>query len=142
VADYTPTAGSAPEKLRKGEGDLSLGLRRTPDILAELGRMGSTGRRVLVGFAAETSDLVENATAKLRSKNVDLVVANDVSRSDAGFGVETNAATIVSESDAGEVIADDIPLGSKRALAGEILDRVERRLSATVATPSSTTTDS
>jgi len=142
VADYTPTAGSAPEKLRKGEGDLSLDLRRTPDILAELGRMGSTGRPMLVGFAAETSDLIENATAKLRSKNVDVIVANDVSRSDAGFGVETNVATIVSESDAGEVIADDIPLGSKRALAGEILDRVERQLSATVATPSPTTTDS
>ena len=143
VADYTPTAGSAPEKLRKGEADLSLGLRRTPDILAELGHQRSTdGRPVLVGFAAETSDLLERATAKLRAKNVDVIVANDVSRSDAGFGVETNAATIVSTSHGGGVVADEIPLGSKRALAGEILDRVERRLSVSVETPSPTVTDS
>ena len=73
---------------------------------------------------------------------MDVIVANDVSRSDAGFSVETNAATIVSTSHGGGVVADEIPLGSKRALAGEILDRVERRLSVSVEAPSPTVTDS
>ena len=143
VADYTPAAGSVTEKIHKDADDLSIGLRRTPDILAELGRQRATARRpILVGFAAETSDLLDRAYAKLRSKSVDFIVANDVSRSDAGFGAETNAATIVSAPNADEPVADEIPLGSKRALASEILDRVERLLSVSVETPSPTTTDS
>ena len=73
---------------------------------------------------------------------MDFIVANDVSRSDGGFGAETNAATIVSAPNADEPVADEIPLGSKRALASEILDRVERLLSVSVETPSPTTTDS
>ena len=121
VADYTTATGSLAEKIQKGEGDLTLALRRTPDILADLGRRrGSALTPVLVGFAAETSRLVEHARDKLRSKKLDLVVANDVSQSDAGFAVETNAATLVTEEH-----TEQVPLGTKRALAQVILDRVE-----------------
>ena len=121
VADYAPEAGSRPDKMRKDDGTLTLLLRRTPDILAELGRRRAGGATpILVGFAAETSDLVERAREKLRSKQVDLVVANDVSQPGVGFAVETNAATLVTENE-----MEDVPLGTKRGLAGVILDRVE-----------------
>ena len=121
VADYTPEASRQPDKLRKADGTLTLTLRRTPDILAELGRRRAGGATpILVGFAAETSDLVVRARQKLRSKQVDLVVANDVSQAGVGFAVDTNAATLVTET-----ATEDVPLGTKRALAGVILDRVE-----------------
>ena len=123
VADYTPVGGAETGKIRKGEGELTLSLRRTPDILAELGRQRTGRRPVVVGFAAETTDAVAGARAKLDAKQVDLVVANDVSQKGAGFDVETNIATIVSAE--GE---EEIPLGSKRALARVILDRVDARL--------------
>ena len=123
VADYTPVGGAETGKILKGEGELTLSLRRTPDILAELGRQRTRRRPVLVGFAAETADAVAGARAKLDAKQVDLVVANDVSQKGAGFDVETNIATIVSAE--GE---EEIPLGSKRALARVILDRVDARL--------------
>ena len=121
VADYTPEASRQPDKLRKADGTLTLTLRRTPDILAELGRRRAGGATpILVGFAAETSDLVVRARQKLRSKQVDLVVANDMSQAGVGFAVDTNAATLVTET-----ATEDVPLGTKRALAGVILDRVE-----------------
>ncbi len=121
VADYAPEAGRQPDKMRKNDGMLTLTLRRTPDILAELGRRRAGGATpILVGFAAETSDLVARAREKLRSKRVDLVVANDVSQAGVGFAVDTNAATLVTED-----ATEDVPLGTKRALAGVILDRVE-----------------
>ena len=121
VADYAPEAGRQPDKMGKNDGTLTLTLRRTPDILAELGRRRPGGATpILVGFAAETSDLVARAREKLRSKQVDLVVANDVSQAGVGFAVDTNAATLVTED-----ATEDVPLGTKRALAGVILDRVE-----------------
>lgn len=124
VADYTPRREPRDEKIEKDEGDLTVTLRRTTDILAELGRQRATGRRpVLVGFAAETGDLVERARRKLQAKQVDLIVANDVSQTDRGFAVETNAATLVTADGTREV-----PLGPKRALAAVILDEVESRL--------------
>jgi phosphopantothenoylcysteine decarboxylase/phosphopantothenate--cysteine ligase len=124
VADYTPEGGAQAGKVAKQDGPMTLVLQRTRDVLADLGRMrnGAT-RPVLVGFAAETSDVVSKARAKLAAKNVDLIVANDVSRRDAGFEVETNAATIVGRD--GET---EWPLQSKRELAGRILDRVEKLL--------------
>jgi phosphopantothenoylcysteine decarboxylase / phosphopantothenate---cysteine ligase len=125
VADYTPAGGAQPGKVAKQEGPITLALERTRDILADLGRArDGASRPVLVGFAAETSDVVSNARAKLASKRVDLVVANDVSRPDAGFEVETNAATIIGRDD-----TIDVPLCSKRELAGTLLDRVEVLLS-------------
>jgi phosphopantothenoylcysteine decarboxylase/phosphopantothenate--cysteine ligase len=126
VADYTP-ASLAPQKVSKVDDSLTLVLRRTPDILGDLGaRRVARGRGpVLVGFAAETEDVVARGRAKRERKQVDLIVANDVSRADAGFDVETNAVTIIG---AGEV--ETLPLQSKAAVAAEILNRVETLLSA------------
>ncbi len=117
--------------MAKTEGGLTLTLGRTKDILADLGRLPSraTGHPVLVGFAAETHDVVAHARAKLQRKAVDLMVANDVSRADAGFEVDANAVTIVSADG-----AEDVPLQSKAAVAARILDRVESLL-ASAASP-------
>jgi phosphopantothenoylcysteine decarboxylase/phosphopantothenate--cysteine ligase len=125
VADYTPGIIS-PGKIAKGDGPMTLTLERTRDILADLGR--ARARRaastpLLVGFAAETSDAVAKAREKRIQKNVDVIVANDVSRSDAGFDVDTNAVTIVGPD--GE---EAVPLLSKPAVAAVILDGVERLL--------------
>ena len=133
VADYTPRGGPVEEKIEKGDGDLSVALRRTPDILAELSRRrGSNQRPVLVGFAAETANVVERAREKLAAKHLDLIVANDVSRSDAGFGVTTNAGTILTRG-AGQ--PEEVPLGSKQALARVILAHLARLLAAPAETP-------
>jgi len=124
VADYTPDV-RADQKMAKTDGDMRLVLRRTPDILKTLGeRRESSGRpAVLVGFAAETENVVEKAAQKLRSKRVDLIVANDVSRADAGFDVDTNEVALVSVDG-----TERVPLQSKAAVAGVILDRVEHLL--------------
>jgi phosphopantothenoylcysteine decarboxylase/phosphopantothenate--cysteine ligase len=126
VADYGP-AMPAAEKVAKTDGPSNIILARTPDILGELGRLRSEGRLprpVLVGFAAETSELVTRARAKRIAKNVDLIVANDVSQPGAGFDVDTNQVTLVGEG--GE---DALPLMSKREVARVVLDRVEALLS-------------
>jgi phosphopantothenoylcysteine decarboxylase/phosphopantothenate--cysteine ligase len=104
---------------------MQLVLRRTPDILKTLGerRESSGGPAVLVGFAAETENVVEKAAQKLRNKRVDLIVANDVSRADAGFDVDTNEVTLVSHDG-----AERVPLQSKAGVAAVILDRVEHLL--------------
>ena len=123
VADYAP-AGASNQKIHKNEDTLTLTLVRTPDILAELGRLrGASDRPLLVGFAAETSDVVASARRKQREKGVDLVVANDVSRTDAGFEVDTNEVTVVSAS--GDEV---LPLQSKAAIAAQIIDRIEALL--------------
>jgi phosphopantothenoylcysteine decarboxylase/phosphopantothenate--cysteine ligase len=120
VADYTLEA--APQKVAKADGPLVLTLSRTRDILADLGAMPERreGRPVLVGFAAETHDVIEHARGKLRRKKADLIVANDVSRTDAGFEVDDNAVTIISATE-----AIDVPLASKADVAARILDAVE-----------------
>jgi phosphopantothenoylcysteine decarboxylase/phosphopantothenate--cysteine ligase len=129
VADYTPAAPAA-EKVKKQDGPVTITLNRTVDILGELGQMASRRQRVpvLVGFAAETTDVVNYATRKLQQKGADLIVANDVSRSDAGFDVDTNAVTLVSSN-----AVEEVPLQSKGAVASTILDRVEQFL---IAVPS------
>jgi phosphopantothenoylcysteine decarboxylase/phosphopantothenate--cysteine ligase len=124
VADYMPEAGAAGEKIAKQDGPLTMRLVRTPDILAELGRArGSSSSPVLIGFAAETGDPRPRARKKLASKQVDLIVANDVSRADAGFDSDTNAAFLIAGD--GEV---ELPLMLKSELAGRILDRLEHLL--------------
>jgi phosphopantothenoylcysteine decarboxylase/phosphopantothenate--cysteine ligase len=124
VADYTPER-PLDSKMPKGEGPLQITLVRTRDILAELGRQrGDAPLPVLVGFAAETGDPRSRARQKLHAKHVDLIVANDVSRADAGFEVETNAAILISAD--GEV---DTPVQLKSELASTIVDRIERMLS-------------
>jgi len=124
VADYAPVQ-RAGQKVQKGGDEMTIVLRKTPDILGELGlRRLSSGRGpLLVGFAAETENVVARAVEKRAKKHADLIVANDVSRSDAGFDVETNAVTIV-----GAEGAETLPLQPKARVAAEILDRVERLL--------------
>ena len=124
VADYAPAA-RVEQKVRKSDQTLTLALRRTPDILGELGnrRLASGEGPLLVGFAAETEDLLARARAKREQKHADLIVANDVSRSDAGFDVDTNAVTIV-----GPDAVEALPPQPKARVAAEILDRVEKLL--------------
>jgi len=117
VSDYRPAAASA-SKIKKTDGAVTLALVRTPDILLGLGE--SKGGRVLVGFAAETEDLVANARKKLEAKNLDLVVANDVTAARAGFGGDTNAVVLLRR----DGTRADVPLASKREVAERILDEV------------------
>jgi phosphopantothenoylcysteine decarboxylase / phosphopantothenate---cysteine ligase len=126
VADYTPERGSAAGKIEKSEGPLDVRLVRTTDILAELGKArGGARRPVLVGFAAESGDPVPRGRDKLRRKRVDLVVANDISRGEAGFEADTNAVTLIGN-DGEEAIA----LAPKTEIAARILDRAEAMLTA------------
>ena len=120
VADFRPKA-AAGHKLKKEAGPPEIVLEPTPDILAGLGRARRPGQ-TLVGFAAETSDLVANARSKLVRKHLDLVVANDVSADGAGFDHDTNAAVIV-RADGSE---HDVPLSDKRVVARAVLDAVLR----------------
>ena len=127
VADYTP-AQVSEQKVKKADGPLTITLTRTKDILGELGKLPSRQQRtpVLVGFAAETTDVIAYAQQKLQLKGADLIVANDVSRSDAGFDVDTNAVSLVSSNG-----VEEVPLQSKDGVAAKILDRVEQLLTAT-----------
>jgi phosphopantothenoylcysteine decarboxylase/phosphopantothenate--cysteine ligase len=125
VADYTP-AVVAPEKIAKTEAPMTVTLRRTKDILADLGSMRAglgSARPLLVGFAAETEDVLAKAREKRLRKKIDLIVANDVSKSDRGFDAAANAVTIVAAD--GE---QHVPLQSKDRVAGAILDRIEHLL--------------
>jgi phosphopantothenoylcysteine decarboxylase / phosphopantothenate---cysteine ligase len=117
VADFRPKAVAA-QKLKKGDGLPEIVLEPTLDILGELG--GRKTHQYLVGFAAETERLAEHALDKVRAKRLDLLVANDVTQADAGFGVDTNRALIV---DAGGHVADE-PLQTKHQLADALLNRV------------------
>ena len=137
VADYTP-AQPARGKLAKSEAPMTLNLQRTRDILGDLGSMRDglgPAAPVLVGFAAETEDVVGRARAKRARKRVDLIVANDVSLPDRGFDAETNAVTIV-----GEHGDEDVPLQSKHRVASIILDRVDDLLRARAGSPASART--
>lgn len=117
VADYRPTA-AALDKIKKTGEARTISLEPTPDILAELGRGGEVG--TLVGFAAETRDVLANAEAKLRAKGADLIVVNDVSAPSAGFDHDTNEVTLLAAT--GD--RTTVPLASKRAVARAVLDRV------------------
>lgn len=121
VADFRPKA-PASGKLKKRDGVPEIVLEPTPDILASLGERKPPGQ-ILVGFAAETDDLIGNAAAKLTAKNVDLMVANDVSAGDAGFEVDTNRAILLYPHDQG-LPAEETPLLSKGELADVVLDRI------------------
>jgi phosphopantothenoylcysteine decarboxylase/phosphopantothenate--cysteine ligase len=124
VADYTPVSGRATEKQVKGDDVVTIKLRLAPDILADLGRWRHDRKLpVLVGFSAECGDSNHRAKKKLKEKKVDLIVANDISKKDAGFEVATNIATLITHND-----EDLRPLQSKSDLAQNILDRVEALL--------------
>ena len=120
VADYTPVT-VADEKIKKGEGDMSIPLRRTKDIAAELGRV--KGNRLLVGFAMETENGMANAREKLERKNLDFIVLNSLRDAGAGFGCDTNVVTLIDS-----VSCVELPLMSKREVAARIVDRMEKLL--------------
>jgi phosphopantothenoylcysteine decarboxylase/phosphopantothenate--cysteine ligase len=118
VADFRPKE-PAERKLKKHEGIPEIVLEPTHDFLVDLGR-DKPAHQVLVGFAAETNDLVAHATEKLRSKRLDLIVGNDISQPDAGFEVDTNRAVIIDA----EGSVEALPLQAKTELAATILERV------------------
>ena len=118
VSDFRPAAVVA-DKVKKADAALSIALERNPDILAELG--ATKGNRVLVGFAAETHDLLTNAKQKVRKKALDLIVANDVSNPAIGFASDHNRAHLIDAT--GRI--ESLPVMSKRSLAEAILDRVQ-----------------
>jgi len=120
VADYQPKT-MAKSKIKKDSPSLSLELVRTPDILGEV-----KGNFIKVGFAAESDDLVANAKKKLAKKNLDLIVANDITAKDSGFSVDTNKVTLIDKKGK----AEKLPLMSKREVADKILDRVVGMLQA------------
>ncbi len=115
VSDYRPKVISR-KKIKKGVSDTTLALERTKDILEEIGKR--KGNRILVGFAAETEDLIANAKKKLKEKNLDFIVVNDVTKPGAGFGSNTNQVKIIYPS--GKV--RDLPLMSKEEVSQIILD--------------------
>ena len=114
VADYRPKK-AAKDKIKKGKAGLTLELECTPDIIGSV-----KGNFIKVGFAAESSNLVENAREKLKQKRLDFIVANDITASDSGFGTDTNRVTIVDRK--GKV--DNLPLLPKQEVANKVLDRV------------------
>ncbi len=118
VADYRPAVLSEA-KIKKKKGPLTLQLERNPDIIAEIG--ARKGNRVLVGFAMESEDLVENARAKLFGKNMDLIVANDLHQAGAGFQGDTNIIKILDPQGG----VEEVPLMDKMDIANRILDRVK-----------------
>jgi len=120
VSDYRPRDVS-PQKIKKEKDQLTLALERNPDILAELGE-DKPSRQLLVGFSMETENLLDNAIRKLKNKNADLMVANDVSQEGAGFDVDTNIVWIIDSSGSER----KLPLMSKRDVAEVILDEVKR----------------
>ena len=117
VADYRPVDASS-KKLKRGKAPLDIRLEPNPDILRELGRRKNG--KLLVGFAAETEELIVNATRKLHEKNLDLIVANDVTQAGGGFDGDTNIATIVDRSGA----SDSLSLMTKDELADRIYDHL------------------
>ena len=119
VADYRAKHPSH-SKIKKTATNLTLELERTPDILGNLARQRTNGQLV-VGFAAETEDVISNAHKKLTTKDLDIVVANDVSRADAGFDSDLNRVTILVR-DAPEPI--EVAIASKFEIANRILDEV------------------
>ena len=119
VADYRPVVRAA-QKVKKQAAELTLALEKNPDILSQLGQLKQD--QVLVGFAAETEQLLENATDKLNRKNLDLIVANDVDKEGAGFNVDTNIVRFLHAT--GEI--EEFDLMSKLQVAEQLLDRVAR----------------
>ena len=119
VADYRPKV-RADSKIKKQGGGLTIELERNPDIISEVGK--KKGNSILVGFAVETENLIENARAKMVKKNMDMIVANDVTEKGAGFGYDTNIIKILSAD--GEI--EDMPLMSKMEVADRILDRIKK----------------
>ena len=120
VADYTPRV-VADEKLKKGDNDMQIELKRTKDIAAALG--AQKGERLLVGFAMETQNEMQNAQSKLQRKNFDFIVLNSLRREGAGFRGDTNVVTLIDAES-----SEELPLMSKRDVARHIVDKMEKSL--------------
>ncbi len=118
VADYRPRTVSS-QKLKKDQDSITIILDKNPDILAEIGK-NKREDQIIIGFSMETENLLENSIKKLRSKNLDFIVANDVSKEGAGFGTDTNIVMIIDAS--GSI--KEFPLMSKREVADVILDEI------------------
>ena len=118
VGDYKPL-NTAEEKKKKKAGKTTVEMTSTPDILAELGK--NKGDRILVGFAAETTNHVANALNKIKKKNLDLIVLNDVSKDDRGFAAETNEVKMIDSKGNEEMV----PLMLKDEVADKILDKIK-----------------
>ncbi len=117
VADYRP-AVLAENKIKKRDDTLLLKLERNPDIIAELGK--NKGKRILIGFAMESENLVENAASKMAKKNMDYIVANLVTKKGAGFQGDTNIVTIMGR----DGVIEELPLLDKMQVADRILDKL------------------
>ncbi|MGE5632897.1 MAG: bifunctional phosphopantothenoylcysteine decarboxylase/phosphopantothenate--cysteine ligase CoaBC [Caulobacteraceae bacterium] len=117
VADYAPEHASE-QKLKKTDDDLTIKLKKNPDILYELGKIKKN--RILVGFAMETENLIENAATKVNKKNLDFIVANDLNVEGAGFGTDTNVVKIIDR----EGKIESLPIKTKLEVANIILDRI------------------
>src|SRR5262245_40657786 len=122
VADFRPASRAAQKIKKDGRKTIAFELEETEDIIAAVGADPNRQGRVVAGFAAESQSLLEYAERKLREKRLDLIVANDITRADAGFDVETNAATILKR-DGSRV---ELSLQSKRELADRLLDEIEK----------------
>ena len=118
VADYTPITYSN-QKIKKSDDDLKIELKRTKDIAYEIGKLKTN--QILIGFAAETNDLLDNAVKKMMKKNLDMIIANDLTNQDAGFASDTNVIKIVKKN--GDII--DYETMTKLETANKILDHIE-----------------
>lgn len=117
VADYRPSV-TADEKMKKKDGELSIALERTEDILAWLGNHRQEGQ-ILCGFSMETENLLENSRAKLEKKKIDMIVANSLRQEGAGFGADTNVVTLLTKEG-----TEELPLLSKEEVADRLFDRL------------------
>ncbi|MFH1859697.1 MAG: bifunctional phosphopantothenoylcysteine decarboxylase/phosphopantothenate--cysteine ligase CoaBC [bacterium] len=117
VSDYMPVEVSN-EKIKKGACEMTLQMQQTPDILRDVA--ANKGNKIMVGFAAESHDLIENAVKKLREKNLDFIVANDISRKDIGFGADQNEVIIIDKDGRQEIV----PLFTKDKIAECIMNRI------------------
>lgn len=117
VADYRPSQVS-DEKIKKKEGDMSILLERTQDILSYLGHHKKEGQ-FICGFSMETQNMIENSKVKLEKKNADMIVANNLKDSGAGFGTDTNIVTLITKEEVTE-----LPIMSKEEVADAILDKI------------------
>lgn len=122
VADYKPKNYSN-KKIKKSDDDLVIELDRNKDIAQEIGKIKNN--KILVGFAAETNDLIENASLKIKKKNLDFIVANDLTKEGAGFGVDTNIVKIIDK----EGNITEYPKMKKEEVANIILDKIKELLS-------------
>ena len=121
VADYRPVSVGT-EKIKKKDGDMSIALERTDDILGWLGNHRREGQ-LLCGFSMETQNMLENSRAKLAKKNIDMIVANNLKVEGAGFGTDTNVVTIITKD-----AEKELPMMSKEAVADALLTEIMGRM--------------